>query len=730
MTHAHQLVDFFARTEFINIAVARYALRATLHSDFGCAGIVNDDSIIFGLIGATICWSQSDVDAIWADLEVTHRSSPLPPRRDVTTLFDLQAQGHAPTLSACQQHALTQWRNDPVQFKQLLRESSALLECERLVNVGSPRNLSAALSLYGLTDIEVKILEIAVFSNQRADFRRFLTHFPLANLQDVWGTLLAMTGATMEELRFALKPRSKLRRAGLVAVDLAPDNLEEFIRIGPMGFSLFHESHSAEDDIRSALLTTTSKPELTKADFPHLTKEIDWIVQSFKNTSGLRTAPMHILLRGPSGSGKSQLAKVLLHEAGLSGFSIQKLALSRKLELEPPERLERLDWTDSLLELHPLAAIVVEGIDELATASEALLIDALERSSIPTIWITDSSKPLRDCILRHFMYHLELRRPSAAVRSFTAAKILADAALDARGIDTLLSSQDTSPAQLRMAAKFAGLSCAGCMASSGEALSAALEAGQRARGLSLVSSVDAMNGAHWDLDALNLEVSAPLPRILSALQRTGCGSLAFHGIPGTGKTSLANHIASVLDRPLLAKRVSDLSSKWIGETEKCIADMFQEATAENAVLLLDEGDSFLRDRRLAKSPWEVTQVNELLQQMESHKGIFICATNLIDDIDPAALRRFTFKVKFLPLDDLRRTKMFTACALPVPGADIPQEIQARLQALDHLAPGDFATVRRQEQLIGEKFNMDGWITELEREHALRTRGSKRRAAFV
>ena len=158
--------------------------------------------------------------------------------------------------------------------------------------------------------------------------------------------------------------------------------------------------------------------------------------------------------------------------------------------------------------------------------------------------------------------------------------------------------------------------------------------------------------------------------------------------------------------------------------------MFQEAVSENAVLLLDEGDSFLRDRRRAKSPWEITQVNELLQQMESYKGIFICATNLMEEIDAAALRRFTFKVKFLPLDDVRRLRMFASCALSDPNATIPREIAVRLSALDQLAPGDFATIRRQEQLIDERFTVDGWITELEREHALRMHGTKRRAAFV
>ena len=63
--------------------------------------------------------------------------------------------------------------------------------------------------------------------------------------------------------------------------------------------------------------------------------------------------------------------------------------------------------------------------------------------------------------------------------------------------------------------------------------------------------------------------------------------------------------------------------------------MFEEAKEEGAVLLLDEADSFLQDRASLKQSWEVTQVNELLTQMESFDGLFVCSTNLMDKLDLA-----------------------------------------------------------------------------------------------
>ena len=82
---------------------------------------------------------------------------------------------------------------------------------------------------------------------------------------------------------------------------------------------------------------------------------------------------------------------------------------------------------------------------------------------------------------------------------------------------------------------------------------------------------------------------------------------------------------------VLHKRASDLISKWVGESEQNIAAAFAEARWKKMLLVIDEADSFLQDRRHAHRSWEVTQVNEMLTQMESHPLPFVCTTNLMDD---------------------------------------------------------------------------------------------------
>ena len=74
--------------------------------------------------------------------------------------------------------------------------------------------------------------------------------------------------------------------------------------------------------------------------------------------------------------------------------------------------------------------------------------------------------------------------------------------------------------------------------------------------------------------------------------------------------------------------------------------MFADAEKAKAILFLDEADSMIRDRSGASRSWEVTQVNEMLTQMENFKGIFIAATNFEGDLDTASRRRFALKVKF------------------------------------------------------------------------------------
>jgi SpoVK/Ycf46/Vps4 family AAA+-type ATPase len=130
--------------------------------------------------------------------------------------------------------------------------------------------------------------------------------------------------------------------------------------------------------------------------------------------------------------------------------------------------------------------------------------------------------------------------------------------------------------------------------------------------------------------------------------------------------------------------------------------MFAVARQQNAVLVLDEADSFLADRRNAQRSWEVTQVNELLTQMEAFDGIFICTTNLMEKLDPASIRRFAFKVRFDPMTPDQVWAMFRKELVRFGGDDdvIDAARECQVRGLNSLTPGDFAVAARQFELWG------------------------------
>jgi SpoVK/Ycf46/Vps4 family AAA+-type ATPase len=105
--------------------------------------------------------------------------------------------------------------------------------------------------------------------------------------------------------------------------------------------------------------------------------------------------------------------------------------------------------------------------------------------------------------------------------------------------------------------------------------------------------------------------------------------------------------------------------------------------------------------------------------MERFNGIFVCTTNLMDRIDQAALRRFTFKIKFKPLTAMQREKMFVAEALAGDAALLTSDAKSRLSRLDQLCPGDFAAVKRQVEILAAEFTLAEFLEQLEAEHRIK-----------
>jgi len=140
--------------------------------------------------------------------------------------------------------------------------------------------------------------------------------------------------------------------------------------------------------------------------------------------------------------------------------------------------------------------------------------------------------------------------------------------------------------------------------------------------------------------------------------------------------------------------VSDLVAPFVGETEQNLARAFAAAQLEDAVLLFDEVDSFLQDRKKARQSWEITAVNEMLTQMESYQGLFIASTNLMQDLDEASIRRFDLKIHFDYLKPQQIRDLFTSHLKAMKLKDPAGSAVNQLLGEGALTPGDFALVAR------------------------------------
>ena len=138
---------------------------------------------------------------------------------------------------------------------------------------------------------------------------------------------------------------------------------------------------------------------------------------------------------------------------------------------------------------------------------------------------------------------------------------------------------------------------------------------------------------------------------------TGTNAL-FTGPPGTGKTLAAEVVAHALGLKLYRIDLATIVSKYIGETEKNLARVFQSAERSNAVLLFDEADALFGKRsavRDAHDRYANIEISYLLQRMEQYEGVAIMATNLAQNMDEAFVRRLAFTVSFpFPGEELRR----------------------------------------------------------------------------
>ena len=570
-------------------------------------------------------------------------------------------------------------------------------------------NLQRLSQLVGLSETDCRILEFAVLiQNEQLldDTADWLGQLSSAKLFHALSVLLDFPES---EIRTSLGGQGILAKSGLLTVDRNGTSLMRG-KLDLLSGNFADNICSTEADPVSLLrdTVTLSRPaELEISDYTHIAASLAILRPYLKQSISNGRQGVNVFLYGEPGTGKSQLAKALAKELACDLFEVA----SEDEDGDPvkgEQRLRAFRAAQSFFSQRQ-AIILFDEVEDVfddgegffgrkstAQTRKAWVNRTLEENSVPTLWLANSIGGLDPAFIRRFDMIFELPVPPKKQRERIIQAACTDL-LDAAGVARIAESESLAPAVVTRAASV--------VRSIRDQLGAraAAHAVEHLIGNTLEAQghrpirKDDPNSLPEIYDPVFIQADSDLTQVAAGLLQSKSGRLCLYGPPGTGKTAYGRWLAEQLSIPLLTKRASDLMSKWVGENEKNIARAFKEAEQDGALLLIDEVDSFLQDRRGAERGWEVSLVNEMLTQMESFSGVFIASTNLMQGLDQAALRRFDLKVKFDFLKPEQASELLRRYCLKLDLAPPQPEQWARMQRLPQLTPGDFAAVARQNR---------------------------------
>jgi SpoVK/Ycf46/Vps4 family AAA+-type ATPase len=584
-----------------------------------------------------------------------------------------------------------------------------------------------------LTELENQLLDYLEQCLSDNSMRTLLCQFTQAKARDNCRRLAKMLNADVAAVRAALAPQALLRSLGLVKFSDDAD-LEDFIQPSDLLRSLLEEGAVKErDDLLARFIEPVPAAAWAVRDFPHLDRACAHVGTVLRQGALAGEAGVNALFYGPTGTGKTELARALAAQQSLRAYQV-RAATVEGYGLKAGARLSAYLLAQRLLSRQRDTVLIFDAVEDVVQDLDNLVVELdgkkvgmqknwlnrlLEENPVPAIWITNNIEEMAPAFLQRFLLPVAFDTPRHAVRRQMAERHLGAAGIPPGLLDELAADPALTPALLGAAGRLVRLrpdtAPAEVVREGVKALRALVQGGataprQRQRAIG------------FNVEFLNLGGDISPSAIVRALGRRGRGSLCFYGPPGTGKTAFAEILAEALDRELDARLGSELVSSWVGETEQNLAKLFREIDPQRTVLLLDEVDSFLMDRSQARNSWERTQVNELLQQMERFPGIFVAATNLMSGLDAAALRRFDFKLNFRALNPVQRRKLFAREVLGDQEAALPAEIERHLGTMHLLAPGDFANVCRQRELLDETLTPQQFLRRLMQECRFKQKG--------
>lgn len=537
--------------------------------------------------------------------------------------------------------------------------------------------------LFGLDPAEITILTIFARWGKFECWRELVRRAPISCSNLTPSAVAQLSGLANNTVEQKLMPG-----APLFASRLLHDDRDGEYSLSPLLRRLIRVHAETREDMLRWLMPEPEQGGLLWDDFEHLDP-----LRSVALKILVSKEPVSILLFGEPGTGKTEFARSLASEAG-SGAIFAGLSDDFGNEPDRSERLDHLMILRAMCRHHRDRVIVVDEADDVLMMSERKgsskqwINRLVEAPQVSTIWIVNQRSRLDPAVLRRMTLAIGFDRPRFAVRERVTQRSAQTASVSLSTAELReIASLKAPPAVVAAGLKAAHLASGGA-----DVAKTAIHSVMRALGQSCAP--DAPGSSVYDpkLSRADTDLSRLAERLAATPDRGW--SLLLSGPSGTGKSAFARHLAETMGLEIEERRCSDLMSPYVGETEQNIAEAFAKAAERGALLLIDEVDSFLYRREAGQRSWEVSQVNEMLVQLEHLRTPFIATTNLADNLDPATQRRFTIRAVFNAMTPAQAGKLFQARF----GLDWPSE-----WPIHHgQTPGDFAVVAHRAKLLAEK----------------------------